>query len=343
MKSFLPSGLILINKPLGFTSHDVVGKVRKILFTREVGHTGTLDPLASGLMVLIVNEATKLSSYFLEGNKGYTVEFILGATSDTLDITGACQFADEALLKKAQTFSDDKIIEMALRLQGEHEVPIPLYSAAKVDGKKLYEYAREGLQVEVPKKTMKFWDVKFLGKFTESMSLGEPTIEKLQQAIPGAQYYRFSLKCSKGSFIRSWVQLLGELLEAGAVMTGLVRTYSEPFSLDQAVTLDVLQEKVQSYKSQNSKEALLNFLIPLEKAMPHMPIVRIEGGSQKLLLNGQISHDLRNALVQKCSSGELHQYFQVQSGISGRLLAICEFVPEKGFKIKRVFKPLEEN
>ena len=109
MKSFLPSGLILINKPLGVTSHDVVGKVRKILWTKEVGHTGTLDPLASGLMVLIVNEATKLSSYFLEGDKGYTVELVLGATSDTLDVTGNCQIADSEIQNVAQNILESKI------------------------------------------------------------------------------------------------------------------------------------------------------------------------------------------------------------------------------------------
>lgn len=341
MKSFIPSGLIFINKPMGFTSHDVVGKVRKILHTKEVGHTGTLDPLASGLMVLIVNEATKLSNYFLEGDKGYTVEFALGVTSDTLDMTGECAFADSIVLQKSLQFSENLLLEKAHELQGEHQVPVPIYSAAKVDGKKLYEYARAGLEVEIPLKPMKFWDVQFLGSFQESMSDGDTNLVKLQSAIPGVRFYRFSLRCSKGSFIRSWVQLLGELLKTGAVMTGLRRTYSEPFQLEQALDLETLLEKVQSYKNSENKNDLDAFLIPLERAMPHMPIVRIEGGSQKLLLNGQISHDLRNALVQKCQSGEIHQYFQVQSGISGRLLAICEFVPEKGFKIKRVFKPAE--
>ena len=117
------NGLLLIDKPAGITSHDVVSKVRRILNTREVGHSGTLDPMATGLMVLLIGEATKLSSFVTEGDKSYRVLVKLGVTTDTLDITG------QVLTEKQVLVSDQEISEAALQLAGEFDLPIPMFSA----------------------------------------------------------------------------------------------------------------------------------------------------------------------------------------------------------------------
>lgn len=295
-------GLLLVNKPQGLTSHDVVARVRRLLGTREVGHSGTLDPLASGLMVLLIGEATKLSQYVTEGDKSYHVGFKLGVTTDTLDITGA------VLSEKPISFSSEKTLEMALGLVGEIILPIPLFSAKKIDGKKLYEYARNNEAIEPPKKIMKFWDV--------------------QKITAASDENLFHLSCSKGSFIRSWVSHLGELLGSGAVMSSLVRTESHQFKLSHAVSLEELEGK--------NKEERTELLVPLDQALPHIKKIRIKGKDQALMRNGQISHQLKAQLISSFNP-EKDQVIQILPEDKGALLALVGLEPGIGFRIKRVF------
>lgn len=296
------NGLLLVNKPQGLTSHDVVSRVRRILQTREVGHSGTLDPLASGLMVLLIGEATKLSSFVTEGDKAYQVGVKLGITTDTLDVTG------KVLAEKPVHCSPEKLKDVALAIHGELNLPIPMYSAKKIDGKKLYEYAREGEAIEQPMKVMKFWDV---------------------QAIQDATGVRFQLACSKGSFIRSWVQQLGENLGCGAAMSSLVRTKSHRFSLQDALSLEDLTAL--------SREQQLRSLIPLDQALTGVKSLRIKGQDAILMRNGQISHQLRIQLIQKFNP-DSDEIIQVLPEERGQILALIGLEKGVGFKIKRVFK-----
>lgn len=292
------NGLLLINKASGMTSHDVVSRVRRILQTREVGHSGTLDPMATGLMVLLVGEATKLSSYVTEGDKSYRVGVRLGVTTDTLDITG------QVLTEKQVTSSEAVIRDTALNLTGEFQLPIPIFSAKKIDGKKLYEYAREGEKVEIPNKSMTFWDVR------EQMPLS------------------FHLHCSKGSFIRSWVQLLGEKLGCGATMASLERTASHQYNLAEAVTLDELE----SLEAQEVSKKL----IPLDCALKGVKSIRVRGQDASLIRNGQISHSLRSQLITKFNPGR-DEVVQILPDERGKVLALVGVEPGHGFRIKRVF------
>lgn len=296
-------GLLLINKPSGLTSHDVVARVRKLIGTKEVGHSGTLDPLASGLMVLLVGEATKLSQYVTEGDKSYSVGVKLGMTTDTQDITG------QVIEKKPVQVSIDVVNEMALSLSGEFQLPIPIYSAKKIDGQKLYEYARSGEQVEIPTKVMKFWDVQI-----------QPFISKQPQ---------FHLHCAKGSFIRSWVTLLGERLGCGATMASLTRTSSHHFTLDQSITLEDLEKL--------TFEERLRKLIALDQALKNVKKIRIRGQDVVLMKNGQISHNLRLQLI-SLFKPETDQVVQILPSERGQLLALVGLEPHSGFKIRRVFK-----
>ncbi len=295
------NGLLLINKPTGLTSHDVVGRVRRILQTKEVGHSGTLDPMASGLMVLLIGEATKLSSFVTDGDKTYILGVKLGITTDTLDITG------KVLTEKNVDSSRQEIESQGTQLTGAFELPIPMYSAKKLDGKKLYEYAREDITVIQPQKVMKFWDVQFNQK---SSSL------------------EFSLSCSKGSFIRSWVQLLGEKLKCGATLSSLVRTRSHAYQLSDALTLDQLEALTPEQK--------IKSLVPLDEALVGVKRIRIKGQDAVLMKNGQISHQLRSQLISRFNpvSDEIIQILPEQKG---QLLAVIGLEKDQGFKIKRVF------
>ena len=311
-------GLLLVDKPEGLTSHDVVAKVRKILSTKSVGHTGTLDPMASGLMVMLVGEATKLSDYLLKGDKGYKLSAQLGVTTDTLDVTG------EKLSEKNVDVSRAVIEKSVWSLEGEHQLPIPMFSAKKINGKKLYELARAGEVVDLPKKRMKFYDFHSVQIEPASVSL--------------------ELKCSKGSFIRSWASQLGVDLGVGAALSSLRRVYSAPFTLDCAITLDELRAKFPNLESDQTIDGLRSTLgsafIPMAEALSGFPGVTVSGADQKLMRNGQVSFDLTRRLIryqkQANASGEMSR-IKVHSATDGRLMAILEVWPCKSLKIKRIF------
>jgi tRNA pseudouridine55 synthase len=221
-------GIVLVNKPTGITSHEVVARARRVFGTSSVGHCGTLDPLATGLLILLVGEGTKLSQYILEGDKSYRVGVLFGQETDTLDVTGE-------ILK---TFNfrpkPEQIKETGEKLTGAFQWPVPKYSAKKIEGKKLYEFARAGEVVTIPTKEMKFWNLKCIDVHPEG-----------QRAV-------FDISCSKGSFIRSWAEQLGQKLECGAVMETLERTASNPYSLGQANTLEEINEAISSNRKLDS-------------------------------------------------------------------------------------------
>lgn len=298
------NGLLLVHKPSGITSHDLVDQARRIFQTREVGHAGTLDPLASGLMVLLLGQATKLSPYIMDGDKAYTVEVLLGTKTDSLDVTG------KTLEEKPVTEDQiQKVSAVVNSLEGEFEWAVPMYSAVKVGGQKLYEMARENKVIETPKKIMKFWNVK--------------------QTSQSDKTFWVELECSKGSFIRTWVDQLGDQLGTGACMKSLVRTKSQPYSLEQAISL----EDTKVIVAQN--EIPPNF-VPMSWALPNLKKARVQTFDQTLLLNGQISHDLRRLMIGLVNPQE-SSMLQAVSMKSDRLLALIAFETGQGFKIKRVF------
>lgn len=300
-------GIVLLDKDSGMSSHDVVARARRIFNTKSIGHAGTLDPLASGLLVLLVGEATKLSQYILERDKSYDVEFKLGVTTDTLDITG------QVLQERPVTLSASQVEQRALALKGDFNWPIPMYSAAKVDGEKLYEKARRGEDFTPPSKLMSFFD---LSKFK--------VIDSQENR------YSLSLSCSKGSFIRTWVDELGKSLGCGATMTELRRTKSAPFELKEALDLEELEMRMLQ------KQGLEGAFVPIERALIEVPYVRVKGQSEALLNNGTISYDLRTLLISKFKPDQ-NQWIQVLSE-GGKLLALMGVEPGVGFKIQRVFR-----
>ncbi len=310
-----PHGVLLIHKPSGPTSHDVVSQVRKILKTKRIGHAGTLDPLASGLLVLLIGEGTKLSNFLLEGDKSYLATVQLGLTSDTLDITGEVQSTSTEIPPPAA------VKDALMSFEGQQHFPIPLYSAVKMQGKRLYAMAREGEAPEqLPTREMNFW--------------GFSGIECAQDSI------RFHLHCSKGSFVRSLAAGLGEKLSCGGVLKALERTGSQPYRLSSAVTLEELQQRVEE-SPQAWEESLADAFMPLAQALPHWPALKVSGWEEKLLLNGQVAHALELKLVhyyqpqlQGSSKG-----VRVLSRASGGLRALL--VPKEGygFKIQRIFPP----
>lgn len=306
------NGLLLLHKPGGITSHDLVDQVRRVFGTREVGHSGTLDPMASGLMVVLLNQATKLSPYVMDGNKAYTVEVLLGSKTDTLDVTGQ--------ILETREVTDQMIAQIPgaiQKLQGDFEWPVPKFSAVKVEGKKLYDLARSQVEFEAPKKQMSFWGCQL-----------HNSTEVIKRSESGLSFW-VDIKCGKGNFVRTWVDQLGESLGCGATMKGLIRTESQPYHLSQAKTLDETKSLLAA------GEALPNF-VPMNWALPHLKKARVQTFDQTLLMNGQISHDLRRLMIGLVNPQE-SSLIQAVSAKGERLLAVIAFESGQGFKIRRVF------
>lgn len=242
-------GIIIVDKPKGITSRDVVNQISKKFLTKKVGHTGTLDPIATGVMVVCLNSATKLVDKLTSFDKEYIATCILGIETDTLDNTG------KILSTMPTHITKDQIETTLHRFIGNYEQEVPKYSAIKINGKKLYEYARENIDVKLPKRNV----------IINTISL-----------ISGPRYVdnktEFTFKCSvsKGTYIRSLIRDIAANLNTVGIMTDLRRTKQGKFNIKDAVKLDLLQEEN---------------LIRIEHVLdcPHM---QISDDIRKKILNG---------------------------------------------------------
>ena len=308
------NGVLLVDKPVDMTSHDVVGKARRVFETRAVGHCGTLDPMASGLLILLLGNATKLSDYLLTQNKTYLTTVKLGLTTDSYDITG------EVTSEKLVDVSRESILKAIEELTGDVEMEIPAYSAKKVKGKKLYELAREGKEFELPKKIMSFFDVQVVDADSDHVSV--------------------QLSCSKGSFIRAWGHELGQKLDVGGCLSALRRLGSEPFDVNSAISLEELVEKKDSKGAALTPEDLGNSFLPSAQALPHLKMLVADQKEQKLLSNGQIPHSISSRLIFEVKQAQKTREIQDVKvlGKDQNLLAILQATPDRGLKIRRVFK-----
>lgn len=207
-------GIINIYKPVGMTSHDVVNKVRRIAGTKKVGHTGTLDPDAEGVLPVCINRGTKVADMLTFSDKRYTATFKLGIITDTLDISGT------VLEERPVNVTKQQIVDSIKSFVGTIEQIPPMYSAIKVDGRKLCDLARKGIEVERKSRTVKIYEINVLDVKENSFTI--------------------DVKCSKGTYIRTLGNDIGEKLGCGAVMTSLVRTQSSIFKIRDSVKLEDL-------------------------------------------------------------------------------------------------------
>ncbi len=252
------NGIFNIYKEEGFTSHDVVALVRKIVGTKKVGHTGTLDPDAEGVLPVCVGQATKLSDYIMNGKKSYRTILKLGVTTTTEDASG------EILEQKPVLVSEEEIRQAAASLVGELMQVPPMYSAVKVNGKKLYELAREGKEVERKARKVEIYDIRIL------------------QFLPQDRL-EMDIFCSKGTYIRSLCRQIGEILGCGGHMEKLLRTASGQFRLETAVKLDELRALAEQGR-------LSEALLPMEEALAEYPKAVVSEKMTRLLHNGGKIH-----------------------------------------------------
>ena len=226
------SGIIVVDKPSNYTSRDIVNIVSKELHTKKVGHTGTLDPMATGVLVVCVDEATKLVELITDTYKEYEAEITLGILTDTLDSEG------NIIKEEDVNFNKEEIIDAINSMKGKYVQEVPIYSAIKVNGKKLYEYAREGIEVALPKREV---DIKSI-ELISDIEYGKNIKFKIRTTV------------SKGTYIRSLVKDIADKLNTIGIMSSLRRTKQGRFNIDDSYTLDDV--KSGNYKIISIDEAL---------------------------------------------------------------------------------------
>lgn len=230
-------GIILINKPKGCTSHDVVNKIKHV-FNEKVGHTGTLDPNATGLLPILIGKGTKLSYYLINHDKEYEVVLKLGEKTDTADSEG--QVIEKREVKDTM-LDENNVIDSLKHFIGKQEQVPPMYSAIKIKGKKLYEYARKNIKVEVEPRQIEIYSIEL------------SDINKTEQTIS------FKVKCSKGTYIRSLCEDIAEKLGTVGYMKELNRTQVGIFNITDSISLDELED------NKNNNDFLQKHLITIEK------------------------------------------------------------------------------
>ena len=266
------NGVINIYKIKGFTSHDVVAKLRGIMRQKKIGHTGTLDPDATGVLPVCLGSATKLCDMLTDKEKEYIAKVQLGVTTDTQDMTGT-------VLSEKQVNVTEKMVTEALQsFVGNYEQVPPMYSALKVNGKKLYELAREGKEVE-----------------RKARPVTIHYIEILEMALP-----QFTMKvgCSKGTYIRTLCHDLGEKLGCGAAMAALERTKSGQFTVDTAVSLAELEEML-NQEGSHREEVIRSLVIPVDRMFLEYRELRLLPQWEKLVQNGN-SFEEKNLRKEFC-------------------------------------------
>lgn len=252
-------GILCINKPSGFTSFDVIAKLRGILKIKRLGHAGTLDPMATGVLPVFVGKATKACDILPDHNKCYEAGFKLGLTTDTQDITG------KVLAEHNVTQITRQDIENILTAFRGNIMQIPpMYSAVSVNGKRLYDLARQGIEVEREARPITVYTL-------ELVSYDEKTMTGTMK-----------ISCSKGTYIRTLINDIGDALDCGGIMTSLTRTIACGFHLDDCTTF----EKLQALKDSESENYLDKLLYPIEKVFSDCPEIRLYDAQERMYRNG---------------------------------------------------------
>ncbi|WP_376696978.1 tRNA pseudouridine(55) synthase TruB [Wenzhouxiangella sp. EGI_FJ10305] len=266
----MTNGILLLDKPKGITSNAALGRAKRIIGIKKAGHAGTLDPMASGLLVLCFGQATKVAAFLLDADKRYEAEVCLGTTTDSEDAEG------EVLERKPVPSLDQAQIEAVLeRFRGPIEQIPPMHSALKHKGERLYDLARRGETIERPPRSVVIHALELIENEGDTLHL--------------------KVTCSKGTYIRSLARDIGEALDCGAHLAGLRRIASAPFDIDDAVGLEALESL-----TRDQAQALL---VPPDRALEHLPAVELDAQASQRILQGQ-----RLAGLRQTHAGQVRVY-----------------------------------
>ncbi len=247
--------IFIINKPKGFTSQDVVGKFKKIMQVKKAGHTGTLDPLATGVLPILSGNTTKLSKYLIEHDKTYIATLQLGVKSSTGDLEGD-------IVEQKEVNMNQDFISIIKCFEGKIEQTPPMYSAIKVNGKKLYEYARENKQIDIPKRIVTIYQIEIL------------KVDEQEKRIV------FKVSCSSGTYIRTLCEDISFKLGTVGLMSNLQRIKVNDFSIDEAITFEELEN------NKNDLNWLKSHSYTMKQVMSYLPRIDLNINRLDYFING---------------------------------------------------------
>ena len=282
-------GIVVINKEKGCTSHDVVYKVKN-LFGVKVGHTGTLDPNATGVLPVLIGEGTELSQFLINHDKKYIATIQLGKKTDTADVEGNIIEEKDVEIDELNA---DKIKGVLKSMIGKQKQVPPMYSAIKVNGKKLYEYARSGKTVDIPEREIEIYDLKLLD------------IDVMSKLII------FEIYCSKGTYVRTVCEKIAEAIGTVGYMKELQRTMVGNFKIENAITVAELEDNMKNNDYINKK------IISIEKFFECNDSVVLEANQLKLFLNGVMINSEAEGLVRIYNASQ--QFIGIGIAINGKL------------------------
>ena len=296
------NGIINIYKEKGYTSHDVVAKLRGITKQKKIGHTGTLDPDAEGVLPVCFGRATKVCDLLSNKDKVYEAELLLGLSTDTQDITG--KILEQ---KSTDLLTEEQVLECVLSFIGEYEQLPPMYSALKVNGKKLYELAREGIEVERKRRNVTIFEIQIL-------EVNLPVV-------------RMRVHCSKGTYIRTLCHDIGEKLGVGGCMQSLLRTKVSCFELKESLTL----KQVETFVKNGELEQIL---MPVDRLFQEKQAIVVKPEFEALVLNG---NPISKKAVEKAGVYEDQESVRVYDK-KGCFVGIFEYrAGKQEFRVKKMF------
>lgn len=290
------NGIINVYKEKGYTSHDVVAKLRGILKQKKIGHTGTLDPDATGVLPVCLGKATKLCDMLTDKSKTYETVLLLGITTDTQDISG------KILSEDTPDLSNEEVKKAIMEFEGDYNQIPPMFSALKVNGKKLYELAREGKVIERQSRKVSI----------HSIVITDITLPRV----------RMTVSCSKGTYIRTLCHDIGKSLGCGGCMESLLRTRVSDFRVDNSLTLD----KIEELRDENK---LQDYIIPIDSMFSGFPSVVVAREYNKLIYNGNCF--MKEHLLKECIESMVRVYDE-----ESNFIGIYEYVEEKDY-----YKPIK--
>ncbi|QYR24172.1 tRNA pseudouridine(55) synthase TruB [Paenibacillus sp. sptzw28] len=303
-------GILAVWKPAGWTSHDVVAKVRRLLRIKRIGHAGTLDPQVTGVLPICIGRATRVVEYVQERPKAYEAVLQLGLSTDTEDLTGTILSQVDSV-----TIQETEIRRALASFVGEIEQVPPMYSAVRVSGKRLYELAREGRVIERQARPVTIYELELLGM---ELDIPHPRI-------------RFSVKCSKGTYIRTLCVDIGKALGVPAVMAELTRTMSGGFTRQHCLTLD----EIETLQASGELEAKL---LPADAALDHLPRAAVDA---RMALHAFQGKQIPLDNVQHLQPFELHALIRLYEE-NGMFLGLFQVDADTGMlKAVKVFTPTE--
>lgn len=297
------NGVINVYKEPGYTSHDVVAKLRGILKQKKIGHMGTLDPNAVGVLPVCLGKATKLCNLLSEKDKTYTAIMLLGTETDTQDTTG--QITNQTPEEEVMKLSEEKVFDVIKSYIGEYDQIPPMFSAIKINGQKLYNLARKGEEIERPPRHCKIIDI---------------TITKID--LPRVSFH---VTCSKGTYVRTLCYDIGKDLGVGACMEKLTRTRVERFDIKDSISLSQIEEI-------RDQGVLEQYITPVDEILDMYSKCMVSEEAEKLLYNGNIFTSRNTLLKMNHQDGQTVRVYTHDGKFIGLYMYIAE---------KQIYKPIK--